>query len=589
MTTLPGRAESDLPRVLLCDPIHPDGIDHLRRYCLVDEHQGPALTPAELEACIGDYHGVVVTGRTHLPAAVIQRGERLRVIGRAGATLENIDVSAALEQGITVVNSPDPDTLAVAEHTWALILGLARQVASADRLFKLGDWSGAAWPTTGLAGKTLGIIGYTAIGRQVAKRARAFDMRVLVYQNRLTPELALSPEIVQAELADLMAEADVVSVHLTPHPANAGLIDAAALDRMKPTAFLINTSRGGIVDEPALLAALQAGRLAGAGLDVPLADANPALVRHPRVLAAPLRTPDAKDAKHQAAVTVCEQVVAVLRHQRSAHDLSLQVVPLEQVVPHEAHNGDRVSALSARLIADGRLINPPIAAALDGKYIILDGATRLTAFRHLGYPHIIVQVVDMDREPVQLHTWYHAVRGSSVAGLVELLNAVPGLHLQPAPMSELLALRLTPGSLGYLVTADRQGYRLAVGDEPTDWLDALNHMVEAYTQWGHVERTLTTDVDMLARQYPDFAGLVVFPQFTPQMILELAAHGRTVPAGITRFVIPGRILRLNAPLEMLSADEPLAVKRSWLDNLVRERLSYRQVRYYEEPVVLLDE
>ena len=112
-----------------------------------------------------------------------------------------------------------------------------------------------------------------------------------------------------------------------------------------------------------MLAALQAGRLAGAGLDVSLADADPTLVRHPRVLAAPLRTPGAKDAKRQAARTVCEQVVAVLRHQRSAHDLALQIVPMDQVVPHEAHNGARVSALSERLTADGRLINPPIAAA----------------------------------------------------------------------------------------------------------------------------------------------------------------------------------------------------------------------------------
>jgi phosphoglycerate dehydrogenase-like enzyme len=587
---MPGRAEGDLPRVLICDPIHPEGVAYLRGYCCVDEHRGPALTPAELEARIGAYQGIVVAGRTQLPAPVIQRGERLRVIARAGATLENIDVSAALEQGITVVNSPDPDTLAVAEHTWALMLGLARQVAPADRLFKLGDWSGAAWPPTGLAGKTLGIIGYGAIGRQVAKRARAFDMRVLVYQNRLTPELALSPEIPQVELADLMAEADVVSIHLPQHPANEGLIGAAALARMKPTAFLINTARSGIVDEAALLAALQAGRLAGAGLDVALGDANPALVRHPRVLAAPLRTPGAKDAQRQAALTVCEQVVAVLRQQRSAHNLRLQVVPLDEIVPHEAFNDARVADLAARLVADGRLINPPVAAPSNGKYIILDGATRLTAFKHLGYPHIILQVVDVEREPVQLHTWYHAVRGSGPAALVERLASVPGLALEPARLSDLVALPLTPGSLGYLAAADGQGYRLAARPTPGyDWLDVLNRMVDAYSRWGRVERTLTTDIEMLAHQYPDFAGLVVFPQFTPQLILDLADLGRTVPAGITRFIIPGRILRLNAPLEMLSADEPLAVKRSWLDNLVRERLSYRHVRYYEEPVVLLDE
>jgi L-serine kinase (ATP) / ParB family transcriptional regulator, heme-responsive regulator len=114
-------------------------------------------------------------------------------------------------------------------------------------------------------------------------------------------------------------------------------------------------------------------------------------------------------------------------------------------------------------------------------------------------------------------------------------------------------------------------------------------MVDRYGEWGNVDRTLSTDLDLMLAQFPDLAGLIVFPHFTPEMILDVAEQGRTMPAGVTRFVIPGRILRLNAPLDKLASDEPLALKRSWLDTLVMEKLAYRQVRYYEEPVVLLDE
>ena len=273
--------------------------------------------------------------------------------------------------------------------------------------------------------------------------------------------------------------------------------------------------------------------------------------------------------------------------------LTLQVVPIELVTPHEAYHGRRVSELADRLVADGRLVNPPVAVAQDGKYIVLDGATRLTAFRHLGYPHIILQVVDMQKQQVQLHTWYHAVRGGRAENLLHLLRGVAGLALTPKPVAELQNLALAQGMLGYLITADQQGFLLEIAQPPQpdqgDWLDVLNRMVEAYGLWGNVERTLTTDIDLLIGQYPDLAALLIFPEFTPELILALAAQGRAIPAGITRFIIPGRILRLNAPLDKLAADEPLAVKRGWLDNLVREKLAYRQVRYYEEPVVLLDE
>jgi hypothetical protein len=233
--------------------------------------------------------------------------------------------------------------------------------------------------------------------------------------------------------------------------------------------------------------------------------------------------------------------------------------------------------------------------------VVLDGATRLTAFRALGYPYIIVQVVDIEQQRVQLTSWHHAVYGGSVAGLLDVLQGIEGLRLTPTVSTPLGSEAIAKGVLAHLLTADQRSFAIeasspslsAASGQRGGWqeneLALLNEMVAAYGRWGNVERTLTTDVAMLQSQFPDLAALFLFPRFTPQMILDLAGRGQTVPAGITRFLIPGRILRLNASLQRLAADEPLASKREWLDGLIREKLLNRQVRFYEEPVVLLDD
>ena len=590
-----GERQPSRTRILVCDPIHADGVDLLRNYAQVDIVEGAGLTRAGLEELIGHYHAVVVDSRTDLPASVIQRAEKLQIIARSGAGLDNVDVAAARQQAIEVINSPDANTIAVAEHTLALMLALARNLVAADLGVKSGRWDWAVLTGVGLAGKTLGIIGFGRIGRQVAQRARAFDMRIVVNQNRLTPELALTLGVEQLDLPDLLRQADFVTLHVPPRPSNVGMLHAGNLAWMKPTAYLINTSLGDTVDEAALLDALDQGRLAGAGLDMfgSGTDCGAALVRHPKVLATPHIGARTVDAQRKAAITVCERIVSVLRRQHVAQSLSLEVVPLEQVAPHEETHGRRVSNLVDRLVTDRRLVNPPIAARLNGKYIILDGATRVTAFRQLSYPHIILQVVDIQKQRVQLHTWYHVVRGGSVTNLLNLLRGVPGLRLAPLQDDAGCVPQLEQGALGCLITAAGQKFSLETASvealDGADWMDVLNEMVRRYGEWGNVDRTLSTDIDQLGAQYPDLAGVFIFPQFSPQMILEMAAQGRTVPAGITRFVIPGRILRLNAPIDKLADQEPLARKRQWLDEFVREKLAYRQVRYYEEPVVLLDE
>lgn len=289
--------------------------------------------------------------------------------------------------------------------------------------------------------------------------------------------------------------------------------------------------------------------------------------------------------------------ITLLRQPTLAYDLRLRVLPVEEVVPHEHYHGPRVTDLAVRLSKEGKLINPPVVAQQGDKYVVLDGATRLTAFRQLGYPHIVVQVVDLERQRIELTSWNHVLYGGDAAALLATLREVEGLEVVPDDQRESIApgLPLLPaGALGYLLTTGKGAFVLQAGDSLLGgssgaWLRVLNAAVETYGQWGHVERTLSGDVDALAHQFPEMAALVVFPRFTLSGILELAAAGRTVPAGITRFVIPGRILRLNAPLEAIVSDAPVATKQAWLDDFVREKLRARQVRYYEEPVVLLDE
>lgn len=584
------------PRLLICDPIHADGVSLLRQQAHVDLIGDPGLTPQELIARINDYDGVITRSRTPISAEVIAHADRLRVIGRAGAGLDNIDVAAAEARNIEVVNCPNATSISVAEHTFALMLGLARRLSRADQGLKAGRWEKAQLEGAELAGKTLGIIGFGRIGREVTRRAKAFEMHVLVNQTRATPELAQMWQVEQVDLGALLRRSDFVTLHVPLRAENVGLIGASELALMQSTAYLINTSRGDIVDEAALIAALDTGQIGGAALDVFVGEPkpNPRLTRHPRVIATPHIAASTVDAQRRAAVQVAEQVLAVLHRRRAAETLALRVVRVEQLLPHEEHNPSRVARLAERIVADGVLANPPVVAPLgDERYVVLDGATRVTAFRRLGYPHLIVQVVDPARDNVQLHTWRHGVRGPDLQAFLRLARDVRGLRLTEMPASALPHALWERGALGYLVTITGEGFLLeqdsALVEEDGAWITPLTELVNRYGVWGEVERTLVNDVETLRSQHSDLVALVVFPPFAPEVVMRLVSQGRLLPAGITRFIVPGRILRLNAPLAVLAANEPIAPKRDWLDKLVQAKLAGRGVRYYEEPVVLLDE
>ncbi|HEU5439740.1 MAG TPA: phosphoglycerate dehydrogenase [Ktedonobacterales bacterium] len=312
-------APGQRPRVLVADPIAAEGIALLREVAQVDERRG--LSSAQLAAAIGEYDALVVRSETRVTPEVIEAGTRLRVIARAGVGVDNIAVEAATRRGVAVVNSPTGNIAAAAEHTIALLLALARHIPVANASLREGRWERSRFVGTELRGKTLGIVGLGKVGAEVARRAGegGLGMRLLATDPYASPETArtLSAELVP--LDELLLRSDVVTLHTALTAGTRGLIGAEQLARMQPGARLINCARGGLVDETALLAALDSGQLAGAALDVystePPEPGSPAraLIAHPHVVATPHLGASTEEAQVNVALDVAEQVVEVLR------------------------------------------------------------------------------------------------------------------------------------------------------------------------------------------------------------------------------------------------------------------------------------
>jgi D-3-phosphoglycerate dehydrogenase len=299
-------------RILVAEPIAPEGVALLRAHHEVDER--PGLTPAELCASLADYDALIVRSQVQVDAAVIAAGPRLQVIGRAGVGVDNVDLEAATRAGITVVNAPTGNTIAATEHTLALLYGVARKIAAADASVRRGEWQRTQFTGLELRGRTLGLVGLGKIGQAIAARARAMEMAVLASDPYVTAEQAAHHGAELVPFDDLLARADVVSVHVPLSRATRGMIGAKELGRMKPGAILLNVARGGVVDEAAVAAALTKGTLAGAGVDVfeqeppvgsPLLDA-------PNTLLTPHLGASTAEAQVAVAEEIADQVIDVL-------------------------------------------------------------------------------------------------------------------------------------------------------------------------------------------------------------------------------------------------------------------------------------
>ncbi len=309
MPTAVAGAMPELPLVLVADPIDADAVDQLRGGpCRV---QDVSADPAALAAALPEAWGLVVRSRTKVTAAVLAGAPRLRLVARAGVGVDNVDLAAAAARGIAVVNAPQAATASVAELSIALYLWLVRELRPKADGARAGRWERG---TSGheLLGRTVGFLGYGRIAREIARRLTAFG----------TPTIAFDPFVPTTNdgtrlvpLDELLATADIVSVHAALTPENHHLLNAAAFARMRRGAFVVNVARGALVDEAALLAALESGQVGGAALDVLEVEppVNRTLVEHPRVIVTPHLGASTHEAQRRAGRDVVEEVLRAVR------------------------------------------------------------------------------------------------------------------------------------------------------------------------------------------------------------------------------------------------------------------------------------
>jgi D-3-phosphoglycerate dehydrogenase len=305
--------ETRRPRILIADPVAPEGIELLRAIGEVEVKTGQAADA--LVASIENYDALVVRSETKVTRAILEAGTRLQVVGRAGVGVDNIDLEAATERGVIVVNAPQGNTIAAAEHTIALLMALARHIPQADASMRAGKWDRKTYVGTEVRGKTLGIIGLGPIGSEVARRGVGLDMRVLAHDPYVAEERVRSLGAEPADFETLISVADFISVHVPMTAATRGMISTDQFARMKEGVRLLNVARGGIIDEAALAEAVKAGKVAGAAVDVftaePIDPQNP-LLGDPRIITTPHLGASTAEAQERVAVDVAEQIVDVL-------------------------------------------------------------------------------------------------------------------------------------------------------------------------------------------------------------------------------------------------------------------------------------
>jgi D-3-phosphoglycerate dehydrogenase len=302
-------------KVLVSDKIADVGLAVLKAAPGIQFDYKPGLSEDELAEAIGEYDGLIIRSASTVSAKVLERAEQLRVIGRAGIGIDNVDVPAASRRGIVVMNTPTGNAVTTAEHAISLLLSLARKIPQATASMRAGKWEKTKFQGREIAGKTLGIVGLGNIGRVVANRAQGLKLKVIAFDPVLTGERATSLGIELVTLDDLFRRSDFITIHAPLTPETKNLLDAKAFDRMKSGVLIVNAARGGIVDEAALAQAVRGGKVAGAALDVFAEEPIP--TNHPLlgiedVIVTPHLGASTTEAQERVAREIAEQVVAYL-------------------------------------------------------------------------------------------------------------------------------------------------------------------------------------------------------------------------------------------------------------------------------------
>ena len=320
-----------MPKVLISDKLSPRAADIFEARG-VEVDVKPGMTPEELIACIGDYDGLAIRSATKVTPEVLAAADRLKVIGRAGIGVDNVDIPEATARGVVVMNTPHGNAVTTAEHAISMILALARQIPAANESTQAGKWEKSRFMGTEITGKTLGIIGCGNIGSIVADRAQGLRMKVMSFDPFLTPEHARRIGVEKVELDELLAAADVISLHTPLTEQTRNILSADALNRTRAGVRIVNCARGGLVDELALAAALSSGHVAGAALDVfetEPATENP-LFGMENVIATPHLGASTTEAQEKVALQVAEQMADFLVSGAVTNALNMASVTAEE-------------------------------------------------------------------------------------------------------------------------------------------------------------------------------------------------------------------------------------------------------------------
>ncbi len=302
-------------KVLLTDGLEENGQSLMRQSIEVDNKSG--ISAEDLLNIVGDYDALIVRGRTKVTAAVFNAGKKLKVVGRAGVGVDNIDLQAAKSAGVTVVNSPMATTVAVAELAMSMMLSLVREIPRADHSMKEGKWLKKEFEGTELNEKVLGIIGMGRIGAAVGARAAAFGMTLVGYDPLIESKEIKNRGAEPVSLDELYKRADVITLHIPLTPESKSMINSGSFNQMKKGVYLVCAARGGVIDEAALLEALNSGQVAGAALDV-FTTEPPGLtdlVSHPKVIATPHVGAQTVEAQARAAYDISTEIIRALNGQ----------------------------------------------------------------------------------------------------------------------------------------------------------------------------------------------------------------------------------------------------------------------------------
>ena len=471
-------------KIVVAEKISASAIDILR-----EEKRWNIVTPDQLDGRlaseIADADGLIVRSAVQADAALLEHAHKLRVIGRAGVGVDNVDLEAATRLGIAVMNTPGANAVAVAEHTMTMALAMARHLCRADALMHAGKWEKKSLQGTELRGKTLGIVGLGRIGMEVSRRARAFGMKLVAHDPFVSPEVARQAEIELTTLEKVLAAADYVTLHLALTPQSAGMINAETLRQMKKGARLINCARGELVDEAAVAAALSHGHLAGAALDVFAEEPpkNSPLLTMPNVILTPHIGGSTHEAQEAVGVQIAVQVREFLRRGVMQNAVNVPSVSDEEYAELQPYMtlAERLGAFIAQA-AEGGLeeiglqFSGPIAggktqlvrnAALVGvlNSVLAEKANLVNAsamaeergirVRETAKPKVsggsAGSVISVH---LKTHQGEHAVRGTVLHGVSPRLLSVDGIDVEAPLERNLIYLRNrdVPGVIGRIGT-----------------------------------------------------------------------------------------------------------------------------------------